>query len=104
MKMVNSIRAKVTKVRDEIVVSAADEDLIGRELREGILHLSVKPDFYGEIKVSEEFLKEALAMCTIGNFVGKHTISMCVDLGLIDPENIIEIDGIPHAQFARMIR
>lgn len=102
--MGNNIRAKVTKVRDEVVLSAADEMIIGRELREGILHLSVNPDFYGEISVSKEFLKETMAMCTIGNFVGEETIAIGVDMGLIDPDNIILIDGIPHAQFARMIR
>lgn len=102
--MGNKIRAKVTKVRDEVVLSAADESLIGRELREGILHLSVKEDFYGEINVSEEFLRETMSMCTIGNFVGDLTISIGIDMGLIDPDNIIRIDGIPHAQFARMIR
>ncbi len=99
-----SIRAKLSHVKGEIVLSAADSNLIGRNLRDGILHLEVKESFYGEINVTEEFLRESMAICTIGNFVGKKTIRIAVEMGVVDPDNIIKIEGVPHGQYAKMIR
>jgi hypothetical protein len=97
-------RAKLTQIRDEILLSAADEDLIGKELREGILHIDVKESFYGSTKVTEKFLAESMNMCTIGNFVGKNTVELAIKCNIVERGNIITISGVPHAQFAKMIR
>lgn len=97
-------RAKLTQIRHEILLSAADEDLIGENLREGILHIDVKESFYGATRVTEKFLMESMAMCTIGNFVGKNTVALAIKCKLVEKGNIIIISGVPHAQFAKMIR
>ncbi|MHB1439630.1 MAG: DUF424 domain-containing protein [Cuniculiplasma sp.] len=100
----NKYRAKLTHIRDEILLSAADEELMGKELREGILHLEVKEAFYGTTSVTEEFLVESMGICTIGNFVGRRTVDLAIKHKLIERENTLIISGVPHAQFAKMIR
>jgi hypothetical protein len=93
---------KMIHVNGEVLLSAADTDLIGKELRENGLHINVKREFYGEASVSRKTLEEAMKICTIGNFVGEYTVGIGIEMGLIDPENIIKISDVPHAQYAKM--
>ena len=48
-------------------------------------------------------LEEHLQRATIANLVGERCVRCGVKMGLIMEENILIIDGVPHAQFALMI-
>jgi hypothetical protein len=96
------INMKLMHTQGEILLAAADSDIIDRELREGILHLKVYPDFYGDTKVSEETFVSSMTLCTIANLVGKKVVEIAIREDFIDPQNVIYIEGVPHAQFARM--
>ncbi|MCK4902596.1 MAG: DUF424 family protein, partial [Thermoplasmatales archaeon] len=50
-----------------------------------------------------EALKKYLVDATIANLVGEKTIKCAIELGLVDPDCIIKIKGIPHAQMVRML-
>ncbi len=100
--MESKVNMKVVHVNGEILLSASDSDLIGKDLRENGLHINVKREFYGDVKVSRKTLEEAMEICTIGNFVGEYTIKIGIEKGLIDPSNIIRIQGVPHAQYAKL--
>ncbi len=50
----NNINMKIVNINGEVVLAAADSELINRDLREGKLHLKVKQDFYGDMRVSED--------------------------------------------------
>ena len=39
----NSINMKIININGEVMLAAADSELLNRELREGKLHLNVKP-------------------------------------------------------------
>ncbi|WP_162509206.1 DUF424 family protein [Thermogymnomonas acidicola] len=93
---------KMRHVHGEVLLAAADSELVGKEFREGRLHIRVDPNFYGEIKVSEEMFITSLGMCTIANLVGKRVVGIAIEKEFVDPENVIYIDGIPHAQYAKM--
>ena len=45
-------------------------------------------------------LKRHLELATVGNLVGKIAVKCAIEAGLVDEENVIMLDGIPHAQFA----
>ncbi len=94
----NNINMKIANINDEVVLMAADSELIGRELRDGKLHLTVKSEFYGEMKVSEDTFISSLSICTIANLVGKRVVSAAINAKYIEPENVIKINDIPHAQ------
>ncbi|WP_337860172.1 DUF424 family protein [Ferroplasma sp.] len=94
---------KILNINGEVLLAAADSDIMNMDLREGRLHLNVKPEFYGDMKVSEETFISSLGICTIANLVGDHVVNAAIDANYIDKENIIKIDGVPYAQLAKII-
>lgn len=54
--------------------------------------------FYrGEEKSEEDILKELRQPCDL-NVVGEESVRFFVDKKIINPEKIIRIKGVPHAQ------
>lgn len=98
--MPHTINMNVISTQGETLLAAADSEVMGRELREGLLHLKIVKEFYGEVKVSRETFVSSMKSCTIANLVGEKVIRIAILEGFIDEENIIYIEGIPHAQFA----
>ncbi len=97
------ISIKKYKQGHDTLLAACDEKLLGKKFEEGKLQIDVKKDFYGGEKITIKVLKKFLEDATIANLVGSETIKAAVDMGLIDPETVIEIKGVPHAQMVRMI-
>ncbi|UCE45427.1 MAG: DUF424 family protein [Methanobacteriota archaeon] len=97
------ICVKVHRSGKELLVAACDSEIIGRTYTEGKLRIHLSRDFYGGDAVEEDVFVNRLEIATIANLVGKRTIDMAVKHGFVDPECILVIDGVPHAQMARMI-
>ena len=90
----NDICIKVYRTGGEILVAACDAELLGKTLVEGEI------EFYDGVRGDEEMLRKHLSIATIANLVGKRSVRCGIKMGLIDKENVLNIDGIPHAQFA----
>lgn len=86
----------------QFIVAVCDEDIIGKKFREGELVLKVDECFYKGDEANEEEVKEALCCATMANISGKKSIACAVECGCIDPETIIFIEGIPHAQMVQI--
>lgn len=84
------------------VLATCDAELLGRILRDGKIVFKVKEDFYKGSKVSVEEAIELVKQCTIVNMVGKHIVKRAVREGLVHPEAVLEISGVPHAQIVKM--
>lgn len=84
------------------VLATCDTELLGRILRDGKLVFEVKEDFYKGSKMSIEEAIELVRQCTIVNMVGKNIVAQAIQEGLVHPEAILEISGIPHAQIVKM--
>ncbi|UCB58696.1 MAG: DUF424 family protein [Thermoplasmatales archaeon] len=97
------ISLKIYKQGNELLVGACDENLIGKKIEDGKFQLEIKKEFYDGERVSPDILKQFLAEATIANLVGETTIKVAIKMGLIDPDCIIRIKGIPHAQMVRML-
>lgn len=82
-------------------MAACDERLLGCTLREGELRLHVS-QFYDGDRLSEGEFVERLRGATIGNFVGKETVTAAQRAGFVDAEGVLWIDGEPHAQMVVM--
>src|SRR3989344_7521026 len=81
-----------------IIISICDSDLIGKKFEEGKRQLNVSERFYkGEIKTEYE-ITEILKNAPNINIIGKQSIALALKLNIIVKENIIKIQGIPHAQ------
>ena len=97
------ISIKIYKQGNDLLIGACDEKLLGKKFEDGKFQIDVSKEFYGGKRISPEVLKKYLQDATIANLVGKETINCAIDLGLIDPECIIKIKGVPHAQLVRML-
>jgi len=95
------IRMRVYARQGELLVAAADDDLLGKIFREGQLRLEIS-DFYAGEVVSEADLVAQVRDCTMGNFVGEETVSACLRAGLVSEDGVMRIQGIPHAQLYMM--
>ena len=96
------IYVKVYRTQGEVLLAACDEELLGKTFREGEIKLEVKERFYKGELVEEDALESLLADATIANLTGEHCVSKAVELGYIDRNRVLYVDGIPHAQMARL--
>jgi len=81
-----------------LVVAICDKDLIGRVIQEGNMEIKVSEYFYkGEEKTEEEVSKIMEKYDNL-NILGKESVGLALKLGVIDKENTLLIDRVPHAQ------
>ena len=97
------ISIKIYKQGGDVLIGACDEDLIGQTFEEGKYFLDVKKEFYDGERVTPDVLKRFLEDATIANLVGKETVESAIEMKLIDPDCVIKIKNVPHAQMVRMI-
>ena len=93
---------KVYRQGAEVLIAVCDSDLVGKKFAEGHLRLEVSKDFFGEEKVSPEEVETALRSATIANFVGCCAVEQAIQLGYVERENVLCIDGVLCAQMVRM--
>jgi hypothetical protein len=91
------IYVKVHKVGKSEVIAVCDEDLIGKCFEEEKIYLDVNERFYkGDIVDGSEILKICMDAKTV-NIVGKNSVKLFLDAGIILKENVREVEGIPFA-------
>jgi uncharacterized protein len=96
------ITVKMHRCGRDLILAAADKDLLGEVFREGDIKIEVCPEFYEGEDANEELLLNRLSMCSIANLVGEETISVAMREGYVNDECILRIAGVPHAQLAKM--
>ncbi len=94
---------KIYTTQGEIILAACDEDLLGKTFEEGELQLIVSESFYGGERVTQELFMSQLRNATIANLVGRKVVNIASELGMINEDCVLEIDGVPHAQIAKML-
>ena len=83
-----------------LLIAICDRELIGQTFSDGLLRLEVSEFFYrGEIASSSD-IRDALEHAMVANLVGERSVGHALEGGFIIEENILIIDGIPHAQMA----
>jgi hypothetical protein len=97
------ISIKVFHQGDDIVIGACDEKLLGKKFRDGKFQIDVAKHFYEGQRIDKKTLEKYLLDATIANLVGPETVKCAVDLGLVDPECVLKIKGVPHAQIVHML-
>ena len=82
---------------DREVVALCDKELIGKKLSEGNIELNVSEKFYKGEELPEDEMAEIMKNAKNVNILGKKSIAFAMKLGIITKENIIPIQGVPHA-------
>jgi hypothetical protein len=94
-------RLRILQVGEEVVVIICDAELLGKEFRESKVVLKVDERFYGGKEATMEECIKALRMATIANVVGS-VVERAIQEGLIDPNRVLRIQGVPHAMMVKM--
>lgn len=84
------------------MVACCDEEVMGKTFREGKLKLSPEAKFYGH---SVSAISEALVLletAEILNLVGEKIIRAAIEKGLVHPDAVIRIAGVPHVQVMKI--
>ena len=93
---------KIYKNEGSRLVAACDKEVLGKTLKHGNAVVEINRAFYEGELVSEEELQKALEEAMSANLFGEKTIKCAIKCGLIDPDSVIMIDGVPHAQIFRV--
>lgn len=82
----------------QMVLAICDSNIIGKKFTEGKLQLDLTGGFYKGKETAEHELLELVKRAYILNMVGKESIEFASRHNLINKQNIITVEGIPHAQ------
>ncbi len=86
----------------QTILATCDCELCGKTLRDGKIVFEVREEFYKGMKVTIEEAIELVKQSTIVNMVGKCIVKNAVKAGLVHPEAVLKIDGVPHAQIVKI--
>lgn len=85
-----------------MLLATCDAELLGKVLRDGKIVFEVREEFYKGSRVSVEEAVDLMRQSTVVNMVGKCIVDKALEKGLIHPEAILKISGVPHAQIVKL--
>jgi uncharacterized protein len=80
------------------LLAVCDKSICGKKLKGKKMEFFVDPRFYKDKTATKSQMKKLFRAPSSANLVGKNIVQLAIDMGLIDKENVINIQGIPHAQ------
>ncbi|MDP3990146.1 MAG: DUF424 family protein [archaeon] len=75
-----------------------DKDLLGKVFEEGKLQLDLTKKFFDGEEATKEELKKKLKYARHVHLTGKEAVALGVEMDLVDPEKILFIKNVPHAE------
>ena len=85
-----------------VLLATCDAELLGKILKEGKSVFEVREEFYKGSKVSVDEAIDLMKQSTIVNMVGQNIVEKAIERGLVHPEAVLKISGVPHAQIVKM--
>jgi len=93
---------KIHRTEEHILVAVCDKEILGKKISDGELEVEISERFYkGKIAARKEVL-EALESATVANLFGEKAVACALESGFIDGQNVLRINGIPHAQIYKL--
>lgn len=93
---------KIHRSGPQTIVAACDQDLLGKELEQGDVKVTISEAFYKGKLASREEVIDAIRSGTSVNLFGEKAVSCAIDCGAIVPGNVAYIGDVMHAQIYRM--
>lgn len=84
------------------LLATCDAELLGKILRDGRIVFEVREEFYKGLRVSVDEAIDLMRQSTIVNMVGQRIVEKAIEEGLVHPEAVLKISGVPHAQIVKM--
>lgn len=93
---------KAIRQGKNILVAACDAELLGKTLKFGKIDFPVRREFYGgKILTPEDALLEIRNGTTV-NLLGEKIVGHVLKAGLVHPEAVLYVSGIPHALIVKI--
>jgi len=93
----------LVKIHDSYraVIAICDSNLLGKTFEEGRRQIKINEHFFGGEEKNEkqvlELIEKGGAEDYTFNIVGKESIAVALKSGIVKPEGIIKIQGVPVA-------
>lgn len=84
------------------VVVVCDRELLGKTLREGDVTLVVNEEFFGGFPATLEEAMHYARNASVVVFVGTASVERAIGEGLVHPEAVLKVSGVPYAQVVRL--
>ena len=98
LNQVMTMYVKIYETEESVLIAVCDRDLIGNTYRDSGLKLEVTEEFFKGELADADRVQTALLQATTANIVGAQSIDAAISCGAIEPESVVVIGGIPHAQ------
>jgi hypothetical protein len=85
-----------------ILLAICDAEILGKTLCEGKIVFHVKAEFYQGRKMNIDDAIAIIPKSTSVNLIGKNIVKKAIEKGLVHPEAVLLIDGVPHAQIVKL--
>lgn len=85
-----------------MLLATCDAELLGKILRDGKIVFEVREEFYKGLKMTVDEVIDLMRQSTIVNMVGHCVVEKAIEKGLIHPDAVLKISGVPHAQIVKM--
>ena len=96
------VYAKLRRWGKCVLLAACDVELLGEILRDGKMVFKVDEEFYKGPKMPVEDAIELIKESSIVNIVGANIVNKAIEEGLVHPEAVLKISGVPHAQIVKI--
>ncbi len=93
-----SMLVKIHKKEHRTIIAVCDKELIGQLLEENGKQLDLRSDFYKGDEKSVQEIGDLMRNADGVNLVGKESIALGLQEGVIEKEHVLTIKGVPHAQ------
>ncbi|OPX69917.1 MAG: hypothetical protein A4E38_01563 [Methanoregulaceae archaeon PtaB.Bin108] len=90
-----------TPAGDE-VVAVCDRELMDTTITGDELEITIRESFYGTSLANPDEVRSVLSKAGNANLIGERTISLAVEMGLINRSSCLMLGKVPHAQFFRI--
>ncbi len=83
---------------NRLMVAVCDKDLLGKKFAEKGLQLDLSTGFYDGKVLPEKEIVELMKRSHVINVVGKRSVKLAVQSGVVDKANVKKVCAVPHAQ------
>ena len=96
------VSVNIIKQGNHVLIAACDLDLLGKTLKLGKIDFEIHRNFYGGSVVDVEEAVDLMKHGTTVNMVGPVIVKRAIEEGLIHPQAVLNISGVPHAQIVKL--
>jgi len=92
----------VIRREKHVLVAVCDAEILGKTFKHGKLTFEVRESFYKGAKMQIKEAIELIRTATNANLIGPNIVKAAIQEGLVHPQAVLNISGIPHAIIVRL--